>query len=813
MENRPQGRKKTVGSGSGKTVGRQGSGLGTGPVGRPGGSRPASGGSVGGGNRPGAGSGFSGRPGFTGRTAEYQHTRRDAPRESAGETRGVGGKGLLVVIALVAVLLIGGGGGLLGLFGGGTGDAGGSYDSGSSDNGGSSLIGSNSGGSGSSLLSGLSGLFGGLSFQDSSVASDWTRTPNTGSAVRTDVAAGAREKYTQLLGNGADTVTIMVYLCGTDLESKSGMATADLQEMCAANLGSNVNLLVYTGGCRQWKSTFGISNSVNQIYQVKNGKLNCLVSNDGSDAMTKPETLTRFLNYCTKNYPANRNILIFWDHGGGSLSGYGYDEKNSTSGSMTLSGIRKALLAANTTFDFIGFDACLMATLENGLMLEPYADYMIASEETEPGIGWYYTDWLTALSRNTSISTLELGKQIVDDFVSACNRRCSGQKTTLSVVDLAELAATVPDKLNAFATDTSALIRGDAYQQVSDARSSSREFAASSRIDQVDLVSFATNLGSDEGEALAQALLGAVKYNRTSSNMTNAYGLSIYFPYQKASKVSSAVSTYDAIGMDSEYSRCIQQFASQEQSGQVSGSGASTALGSLIGGGSGGGLDLGSLLGGLMSGRELPAAGTTDALVWQAHEGGYVLALSEEQWSKINRLELSVMADDGAGWLDLGTDNVFEFTDNGLLIGDYDGTWLAVDDQPVAYYYEQTQCVNGQYLVYGYVPVLWNGDRAELLICFDENGAASIVGVRSVYVNGETETVAKAESTLSEGDEITFIADYYSYNGVYDDTYAIARWRYHEDYKVENVPVKEPTSAVYLLTDVYNNQFWTEEIP
>ncbi|MCR5235609.1 MAG: hypothetical protein K6E34_00220 [Lachnospiraceae bacterium] len=36
-------------------------------------------------------------------------------------------------------------------------------------------------------------------------------------------------------------------------------------------------------------------------------------------------------------------------------------------------------------FDFIGFDACLMATVETAYMLSPYADYMIASEEFEPG--------------------------------------------------------------------------------------------------------------------------------------------------------------------------------------------------------------------------------------------------------------------------------------------------------------------------------------------------------------------------------------------------------------------------------------------
>ena len=127
--------------------------------------------------------------------------------------------------------------------------------------------------------------------------------------------------------------------------------------------------------------------------------------------MTKPDTLTGFIQWCNQNYPANRRELIFWDHGGGSISGYGYDEKNPGSGSMTLSGINQALKNAGVTFDFIGFDACLMATVETALMLDDYADYMIASEETEPGVGWYYTNWLTELSADPSMSTLEIGKR------------------------------------------------------------------------------------------------------------------------------------------------------------------------------------------------------------------------------------------------------------------------------------------------------------------------------------------------------------------------------------------------------------------
>ena len=92
---------------------------------------------------------------------------------------------------------------------------------------------------------------------------------------------------------------------------------------------------------------------------------------------------------------------------------------------MSLAGISQALSRGGVKFDFIGFDACLMATVENALMLNEYADYMIASEETEPGYGWYYTDWLNALGSNPSIPTEELGQKIVDDFVRTSSQQAA----------------------------------------------------------------------------------------------------------------------------------------------------------------------------------------------------------------------------------------------------------------------------------------------------------------------------------------------------------------------------------------------------
>ena len=457
--------------------------------------------------------------------------------------------------------------------------------------GGSSLLSSNLLG-GSSPLSDTSGSY---TSDDYSVykSPDYT------------VSKLAREKRYTPVGNGNDTVTIMVYMCGTDLESKYGMATADLKEMINANIAKNVNIIVETGGCKKWKNS-SISSTYNQIYKVESKGLKKLENNAGTAAMTDPNNLTTFIKYCEKNYPADRNILIFWDHGGGSLTGFGYDEKKANSSSMTLSKINSALKKADCEFDFIGFDACLMATLETALVCNGYADYMVASEESEPGTGWYYTNWLTKLSENTSVSTVDLGQTIVDDFVAASKSAAPSAQVTLSLVDLAELEGTVPESFRDFSTSTTEMIKSDNYKAVSDARSGARQFAQASRINQVDLIDLALRLGTSESKDLAKALHGCVKYNKSTISRSN--GLSIYFPYETTSSVKSAVASYEDIGVDDEYSECIKSFASLEFGGQLASSASqipdlTSLLGGLTGGtGSSSGSDMmGDLVGSLLT--------------------------------------------------------------------------------------------------------------------------------------------------------------------------------------------------------------------
>ena len=90
-----------------------------------------------------------------------------------------------------------------------------------------------------------------------------TTTAGSSSTVATSISQQARAKRTVLKGNGNDRATVMVYMYGTDLESQSGMATADLNEMLYATISDKVNIIVETGGTARWRNNV-ISNATNQ---------------------------------------------------------------------------------------------------------------------------------------------------------------------------------------------------------------------------------------------------------------------------------------------------------------------------------------------------------------------------------------------------------------------------------------------------------------------------------------------------------------------------------------------------------------------
>lgn len=127
-----------------------------------------------------------------------------------------------------------------------------------------------------------------------------------------------------------------------------------------------------------------------------------VVESLGKTNMSDPQTLSDFIQWGMKNYPAEHYMVIVSDHGNGwqgAVQDFSHD------GWMTLPQIRegfeKAQAATGRKVDVIGFDACLMASSEVAHELKDQANYLVASEETEGGDGWRYTSFLNpSLLRN-----------------------------------------------------------------------------------------------------------------------------------------------------------------------------------------------------------------------------------------------------------------------------------------------------------------------------------------------------------------------------------------------------------------------------
>ena len=191
------------------------------------------------------------------------------------------------------------------------------------------------------------------------------------------------------------------------------------------------------------------------------------------------------------------------------------------------------------------------------------------------------------------------------------------------------------------------------------------------------------------------------------------------------------------------------------------------------------------------------------------------MLLSDQQRQLIKQLDLNMYYDDGEGYIDLGLDNTYEFTEEGALIGDTDRTWLSVDGSVVAYYHTGTVDDGENYTITGYIPAFLNGDRVELIVVFDnENPYGYIAGARYDYHDGETETAAKSMTELAEGDKIDFICDYYSYSGEYQDSYYLGeQYTYTGQPEISNIDLGSGKVLVmYRITDIYGQTWYTPAI-
>ncbi len=275
--------------------------------------------------------------------------------------------------------------------------------------------------------------------------------------------------------------TILLYMCGSNLETEAALATLNLKQVLGAKFSreNKVHVVVMTGGAEYWwldeddcvipegmMPNYFDDTEYNRIWEAfgsdkanesMRSKLVLLdgdgITGDGENAkeawdelMSDPKTLRAFINFGAERYPAKKYDLILWDHGGGPVDGFAVDDYCRELDTMSLPEILDALSDNQVTakggkFDLIDFDACLMNSAELNLALADYTDYYIASAETEPGYGQDYRGWLNMLGEAPEMSVRAFGMKLVEDFIAFYKDK-NGNETdygTLALVDTSKL--------------------------------------------------------------------------------------------------------------------------------------------------------------------------------------------------------------------------------------------------------------------------------------------------------------------------------------------------------------------------------------
>ncbi len=362
------------------------------------------------------------------------------------------------------------------------------------------------------------------------------------------------------------TTTVMVYMVGSDLETKSGAGTGDLEEMVASGVDlSKTTVLVYAGGAPKWHNELADPEK-HTLLQLKEGGFEAVTQLEAY-SMGESQCLSNFLKYGYSNYPAQQYALILWDHGNGPVMGYGKDMLFDND-SLTLQEMQSALadspFGQDNKLKWVGFDACLMASAELACVWAPYADYLVASQEVEPAFGWNYDFMSTVCQADTEKVLTDLAQGYMDACLAYYEERgYENRDTTLSCMDLSytqELETAINALFARAAEDVSSQ-----YNQLTARRAKTRALgraSTGSEYDLIDLNDMGMWLGQmypDEVTAMQQVLENMTVTNLTNSE--NLSGMSLYYPfYNKRYYEKDWAQAYRELGLLSQYQSYLQGY-------------------------------------------------------------------------------------------------------------------------------------------------------------------------------------------------------------------------------------------------------------
>lgn len=638
-----------------------------------------------------------------------------------------------------------------------------------------------------------------------------------------------------------EKVVVMEYVIGADLEDRVGMATVNIDMMKeATKKGDALTFVLEAGGSKRW-FTSGIKENGYGRYTVSGGKVETVEESDDMTSMEDPARLEKFIKWTAEKYPADRYMLVLWDHGGGLAFGYGSDQLSHRTDVEKVEGLRvsditSVLKRSGVKFDLIGFDACLMQDVEIAAALEPYADYYLASEETEDGYGWYYTSAFGALAADPGMSTEEFGKNIIssyDQFNTVMNNGTPKPANTLSLVDLTRVKPAYEKLEEIYAMADEAMRKEqDDFAEIALAAMNTYSFVNDIQIDAVD---FLEKLGDtdhddsvcsqEERTDAANALKACVVYrNRNSAKGIN--GLSTALPYKQISCYAQTEAELNTLGFDTQkkfFNDIFSVIAVQKKAEHDSQKPEKYhTIGEVV--------------------RELtyvdytkedwyvkgfedyrPSSTLVDIPLTDTGNG-FSVQLPEKTWNIIADCVTAVYQKTDDGKLRyLGSDHLGDNDENGHPMVDMDDRWVHINDRLVCYEDRGALETENGTVTIGDVKARLNGSE-DIVIHVewdaDENGEGSETGKVTGYdLVSDMEIMgpmAKGTQEFKSGDRIDFMFEYYNESGELVSTESYGRTvivNTMDRLSVTDSPLEEcDIEFLGMLTDAYQREYLTEVV-
>jgi len=349
--------------------------------------------------------------------------------------------------------------------------------------------------------------------------------------------------------------TFMTYISDSDLEY---FAIEDMIEMERVGSTDNVNIVVqidrWDGYDKpDWNDdSNGDWETAKRYLITKENKGDHVIGSTAIEDIGEintgdPDELVEFVQWAQANYPAEHYALNIWNHGSGA-TGVAYEqscpdycwEYGNEADKLELSEIDAALNEITNNgenkLDIVGFDACLMATIEVVEAVAPYSDIMIGSEILEPGDGWDYS-FLQLIVDNPATTPGQLGAKIVDTFVA--QGQSSDQSYALTMLNMTAAEYAI-NSINALAElkDSTTLI-----SDLEAIRYDSVHVEAGDSSSAVDLLHMLTSLSqytssyevkmaANQAAANVSAMIMKAEFDGDPSDIdtTGMTGVSILFP-------------------------------------------------------------------------------------------------------------------------------------------------------------------------------------------------------------------------------------------------------------------------------------------